>query len=120
MARPEDLVQRAILDYIAVAAPAVFVYAIPNAARRAPSGNAGNAVPGLRPGMPDLGLIWQGKAYFIEVKAGKGTISAAQCDTAGLLHTAGAQVTFCWSIDDVRHALDVWGIASRDAERQVV
>ncbi len=116
MARPEDIVQRAILDYLAVAAPDVFAYAIPNAARRTPGGRAGNAVPGLCPGMPDLGLVWRGKPYFIEVKAGKGRVSDEQLRTAQLLRRAGAAVTFCWSIDDVRHALSTWGISTREVE----
>lgn len=115
MARPEDGVQSAILDYLRVAAPFVFVYAIPNAAVRKRGGRAGNAVPGIVKGMPDLGLLYRRRSYFIEVKAGKNKPTAEQRGLVPFLNAAGAEVAFCWSVDDVRNALYAWGLPTREA-----
>ena len=72
----ESAIQRAIVDYLAAVAPDIFLYAVPNASTRRKGGRAGNAVAGLRKGVPDLGLVLPGgRAAFIECKAEKGRLS---------------------------------------------
>jgi hypothetical protein len=111
--RPEDRVQKAIIDFLAVVAPWVFVFAIPNASRRTANGRPTNAVPGIVPGMPDLGLIYKRRIYFVEVKAGKGRQSQAQRDVAAELAGLLVPQAIAWSVDDVEAALIAWRIPMR-------
>ena len=114
----EDKLQRAIVDYLELVLPQPhLVFAIPNAAARRNGGRAGNAVPGLRPGMPDLAFIVDGITYYLEVKIPKrGRISNAQNDMALAITTCGAKVAFVTSIDAVRRYLRDWGISTKERE----
>lgn len=117
MTGDESAIQRAIVDYLAAVAPEVFVYAIPNSARRAPGARAGNAVAGLRAGAPDLGLVLPGgRAAFLEVKTATGRLSSAQEACAEAIEAAGGLWMEVRSIDDVRRALAAWGVTTRDAD----
>lgn len=116
-AQPEAAIQKAIVDYIATVAPHVVCYAVPNAARRTRNGRAGNAVPGLTKGIPDLALVVSGRAFFLEVKAPKGRTSQEQDATIARLRRAGASVAVVRSIDDVDHALAAWGVVTRLAKQ---
>jgi hypothetical protein len=114
--REEDQIQRAIIDYIRAAAPSVFVYAIPNAAVRQRDRGAGNAVAGLLCGVPDLGLILPGgRAGFIEVKSRNGRLSYGQQERSIEITACGGQWWLARSIDDVREALDAWGVPTCEA-----
>jgi hypothetical protein len=115
--QPEAAIQRAIVSYMAAVAPHVVCYAVPNASRRTKGGRAGNAVPGLTKGVPDLALVVSGRALFLEVKAPKGRTSTEQDATIARLKRAGASVEVVRSIDDVERALTAWGISTRHANK---
>jgi len=113
----ENDIQRAIVEYLeAVLCPSYRAFAIPNASRRTKGGKAANAVPGLRPGVPDLGIAGEGRIFFLEVKRDqKASLSDAQHEWANwclLGRTPWARVE---SIDHVRAALHHWGIETREA-----
>jgi hypothetical protein len=114
--RPEDKVQKTIITYIEAVVPNVLVFAIPNASRRRKGGRAGNAVPGLKAGMPDLCFFYGARPYFVEVKVpgGKG-LSQVQIDCHRELLDREIDVTSATSIEDVREALADWGIHTREA-----
>jgi len=65
---------------------------------------------GTRKGWPDIEIIWQGQAFFIEVKAGNGPLSADQVACHQELMEAGAEVALVRSVDDAETALRVWGM----------
>lgn len=116
--REEDKIQAAICDYIAMVAPDVICYAVPNAARRTRGGRAANAVPGLTAGVPDLALVLPGgRAAFVEVKTATGTLTKAQHDFTARLAAAGIPWRTARSIDEVRLALRDWGVPTREAPR---
>lgn len=118
MIRAENEIQRAIVQYLAAVAPDVLVYAVPNASRRSRDGRAGNAVPGLTKGVPDLALVLpKGQAAFIEVKSGVGKLSPDQRAFRMRLISMGVPCATCRSVDDVRLALRQWSVATREAER---
>jgi hypothetical protein len=95
--------------------PNVLVFAIPNAARRTKGGRAGNAVPGLKAGMPDLCFVVDRVAYFVEVKVpGSKGLSQVQVDRHRELIALGIAVTTATSIEDMREALADWVIATRE------
>lgn len=115
----ENTVQRAVIDFLQVMVPGAYVFAIPNAARRRRDGKAGNAVPGLRRGMPDLGFLcdeYPGLTHFLEVKRPGETATEVQLACHRELRQRGAHVDVAESIDDVRLALKAWGIETREAK----
>jgi len=113
--QPERATQSAIVAYIAAVAPHVVCYAVPNGIRRTRSGGIASPLPGSVNGVPDLALVSVGRAYFLEVKAPKGTTSDEQKATIARLRKAGAGVEVVRSIDDVERALAAWGIPTRKA-----
>jgi len=113
--RVEDGIQRSIVDYLEAVLAGVFVFAIPNAAIRNLGGRAGNAIPGLRKGMPDIGFLWNHGTFFLEVKTETGRLSADQIDCHVELRARGYPVATVCSIDEVRIALGLWGVITREA-----
>ena len=114
----EAMIQKSVVDYLnAVLLPGYKCIAIPNASRRTASGRASNAVAGLTPGAPDLVILGNSKAFLIEVKSSSGKLSEAQelfgdwAVTKGLLAWA-----VCRSVDEVRIALESWGIPTRESK----
>lgn len=73
---------------------------------------------GLKAGVPDLMLVYDGRAYFAELKAPKGKLSPAQLDTHEKLLRAGAAPHVCRSVDDLRLSLQQWGIPTREHVRR--
>jgi hypothetical protein len=113
--RAEDGIQKTIVAWLEAVVPGVFVFAIPNAARRGPGQRAGNAVPGLKKGMPDLCFLHDERAYFVEVKTGSSRRpSEVQVDCHLELIERGYDVTVATSIEDMREALAAWGIHTRE------
>jgi hypothetical protein len=114
--RRENAIQRSIVDYLlTVIHPRPFVFAIPNAAIRFRNGRAGNAVPGLRPGMPDLAFFWRGHPYLLEVKTPKGRLSAAQIECHRELSDNFISYATVTSIEDTRRVLSLWRVETREA-----
>lgn len=113
--RAEEQIQAAVVDWIAVAAPTVIAYAVPNSSVRAPGRKASNAVPGLCKGVWDLALVLpNGHAAFIEVKTAKGVLSADQIGFGRRLAMRGIPHVVARSIDDVRKAFEAWGVPHRE------
>lgn len=65
---------------------------------------------GVIAGMPDLGLIHQGRCSWLELKARKGRITAAQAYCHQRLQEAGSPVSVCRTLEDVEAALVRAGI----------
>lgn len=68
---------------------------------------------GLRAGVPDILLVNQSQAYFIELKTQIGRLSDAQNECHEALALAGARVATCRSLKDVAAALKEWRIPYR-------
>lgn len=67
---------------------------------------------GAKPGVPDLLIVHQGRALFIELKAGQ-SLSPAQRECHAALCEAKADVFVCRSLEQVLCALDAAGIPHR-------
>ncbi len=65
---------------------------------------------GLTPGVPDLCIVHQGKAYFLEVKTEQGRLSVIQKAVIERLIECGASVNVVRSLRDAEKALVDWGI----------
>lgn len=76
---------------------------------------AGNA-PGIRTsrgciaGIPDMLVVWRGRAHFIEVKAEDGTVSLPQQSVATAILIAGADWGAARDADEALALLDAWSI----------
>lgn len=68
---------------------------------------------GLKAGVPDNCVIWNGKAHFVELKSRKGKASPAQKVVIPALEAAGAPVVIAYSLEEVMDALAAWGIPLR-------
>lgn len=68
---------------------------------------------GYMAGWPDLQIIWQGKSYFLELKAPNGVVSPEQRETIWAITTSGAHVGIAKSLDQVQDWLDQWAIPLR-------
>lgn len=120
----EGSIQKSICDYIAAVAPAVILYAVPNASRRTAGGRAANAVPGLRKGVFDLALVLPpgaglagrlgGRAAFIEVKTRNGALTEDQREFRSLLTANCVPHCVARSIEDVRAFFAEHGVPTRE------
>lgn len=76
---------------------------------------AGNA-PGIRTargciaGVPDIIIVWRGRAHFIEVKAIDGVVSLPQQSVATAILCASGEVGFARDATEAIALLDQWGI----------
>jgi hypothetical protein len=137
--RPEDKAQAEIFELLEWLAPSVVAFAIPNASRRTTSGKASNAVPGLRKGVWDIGMIlpidcrYPGMTAYCEVKALPNTpdptrrdalvwvasyLSEDQREFGGILRSRGIPHFVAIApnhLDQVRHVLALWRVQTREA-----
>lgn len=116
--RPEQALQQDVANFLAaVLGPQTFFTAIPMGPRGA--GRVGlmrGALwkgMGAKPGVPDLVIIWDGRCFFIELKAEKGKVSQVQRECHQLLSDAGCEIAVARSIEDVMECLEVWQIPTR-------
>ena len=116
----EDRIQIAILDYLEAVAPDAIVFAVPNEGRRSYTTAARHKLLGMVAGVPDLVLTHGGKAFFFEVKSPTGRLRPAQKLFLERAQASGARCAVVRSIDDVRAALDAWGVPTREANYEQV
>ena len=102
----EGDLQRAVHQYLTVALPPDAVhFAIPNGLMRSKTAAARARGEAVRAGIPDLCVIFRGRAAFIELKTPRGVQSQAQRDMANKLIYAGAAVCLCKSVQEVERSL---------------
>ncbi len=99
---PEQILQRQVAAYLswALTPPAWFT--------SIPAGGGGEMRgrilkgTGYKAGCPDLMILFDGRAHFIELKSAKGVLSEAQKQIHDELRAAQCPVEVCRSLDDVR------------------
>ena len=105
---------RAVNQYLLWSLPADAIhFAIPNGLMRSKKAAARAQGEGVRAGIPDLAVVHRGHAIFIELKAGRGTLSAAQRTMVRKLIYCGADVICARSLPDVEAALRDAGVPLR-------
>lgn len=76
----------------------------------------GGSVPGTRmgrgivSGIPDVFILWRGRAYFAEVKRPVGVLSAAQQSVMSAILAGGGHCGVVRDADDMLRLLDAWHI----------
>lgn len=118
LGKPTEMqVQREIVNFAKATLVGARIIAIPNAARRNPGGKAGNAVPGLTIGAPDLFVVGRGgKLLFIEVKSATGCLSDEQYAFKNWCIANAVPMIVARSQDDVRAAFAQFGFPTREAK----
>lgn len=88
----------------------IFFYSIPN--ERASSARNMNKMKmiGLKPGIPDLCIIYKSKHYYLELKKEKGTKSSSQIKTQKQLIENGQIVETAYGLNHAIAILKKWGI----------
>jgi hypothetical protein len=69
---------------------------------------------GLKRGVPDILIVHDGRAYWIELKSRRGQVSNDQGWTILAIEAAGARAYVCRSLDDVIIGLRYWSIPIRE------
>lgn len=120
--KPEAALQEQVADYFALALPPeVFAFHPMNEGKRGWQAQRAFKRGGGAAGLPDWGILHDGRAYWIELKAPRvpgrrgGTLSEAQGRCHTRLMDAGCPVVIARSLDDVQRALANWRIPTRDA-----
>jgi len=115
--RSEHALHRAVAAYLAAVLPADAFWTT------FPAGSGGKArggqlkAAGLRPGVPDLILLYRGRFLGIELKSAKGRVSDAQQACRALILAAGGAWAECRSLDDIELALTEFRVPLRGRVR---
>lgn len=108
----EEQYQRTVADFFAWALPRdVLWYAVPNGGWRTKAIAARLKACGVKPGVHDFVLVYQGRHYELELKAKGGTMSPEQREHAlKLVAVGGYSGVAADTLEDVIRQLDEWGI----------
>lgn len=103
-ARLEEALQRAVASYLDVALPdeAEWWHTPSQRGTRNRYEMGILKVLGVRPGIPDVLILYRGQLIGIELKTPKGRLTPAQKVMRDRLMQAGALVAVCRSVDDVQ------------------
>src|SRR4029077_19138587 len=74
---------------------------------------------GVVRGCPDLLIVADGKAHFLELKSEHGRVTPAQHECHEALCAAGACVAVVYNIDEALERLTAWGLLRPDTSHQV-
>jgi hypothetical protein len=80
-------------------------FAVPNGGKRHAREAARMKGLGVKAGVPDLCVVYRGRAAFLELKAKRGVMSPAQKAMQKRLIYAGADVCLCKSVAEVEASL---------------
>jgi hypothetical protein len=109
--RPEQQIQRAVFQHLAVrAASAVYAFHPPNGGWRSRVEGAIFKGLGVRAGLPDIFAVKGGQCYALELKASDGRLTPVQRDAHAALVVAGAEVAVAYGLDDALAQLEAWGL----------
>lgn len=114
MAGPEDLLQMQVVRALKIVAPDCLVYHAANGGSRHPGEARKLKDMGVLPGVADLCFILsEGRAAFIELKAGKGRQTPSQKAFQEAATGKGALYAVCRSLDEVLATLKGWAVPMR-------
>ena len=109
----EHQIQKGIAQYLDLLG--LCWWAVPNGGRRNISVARKLKAEGVKSGIPDITLIYNGKYYGIEVKkpkteTPKGVLSSNQKTRIAQIHAYGGVVGVVYSVPDLIKMLEKWGI----------
>lgn len=118
MKRPEEAIQRAIVQLLSVyeAQGHLTYFAVENGGLRTKAEAGVGKAMGRRAGVPDLCILWDGGCGFIEVKAPKGVFSQAQKEWRAKIQDAGHWWAECRDVAGLPRILTGWGAISGEMQ----
>jgi hypothetical protein len=122
-ARPRDRnaearTQAAVVEWIRLVAPDLIAFHVPNGGLRTKAEAARMKWVGVLAGVPDIVVLGlDGRCWLIEVKGPGGSLSPEQCVIRDRCVSMRIPFVVAKSIDDVRRAFEIWGIATRESAR---
>ena len=109
-ADPEAQLHRAVAQYLNLALPKDAVWTTVAHGGGGRIRGAKLKAMGLRPGWPDIQILYRGRFIGIELKSGKGRVSPEQDEVAKAIWGAGGSWFVCCSVDQVMLSLRDMGI----------
>lgn len=110
----ETDVEKALTRWLSIALPDDAVsFHVPNGARLGARQVWQMKAAGMVAGIPDRVVVWNGLAFFMEIKGPKGRLSEAQIEMHERLRRTGCPVAVVRSIDDAEAFLDSVGLPLR-------
>lgn len=111
MRRPEEALQRAIVEHLHVrGVPGLVFWHTPNGGGRSKAESGILKAMGVRPGVSDLILVHRGKIFALELKAEGGRASEAQMKFLSDIDHAGAFTAMPTGLDAALATLEAWGL----------
>jgi hypothetical protein len=112
--RPEQNLQRSVVEHLELyAVPNCYWFHVGNGGWRSPVEAKVFKSLGVRPGVPDLILIREGKTFGLELKTEIGKLTSVQRTAHVLMRAAGAEVEVAYGIDEALQLLRRWQILRR-------
>jgi len=113
----EGPIHRACLQFLRAVLPGALIHHSPNELDMAGKSAMRAVVKaksfGMQPGWPDLEVLYRGLFMTFEVKAEGGAMSKSQRAMRDAFAAQGVHYAVVRSVDDVKEALDDWGIDYR-------
>jgi len=109
--QPEAAIQRAVFQHIAArGTPKLFAFAVPNGGYRRRIEAAVLKGMGLRPGVPDIIAIHEGRCFALELKAEGGRTTEMQQAAIASMEAAGVFCAVAEGLDRALTVLESWGL----------
>jgi hypothetical protein len=109
--RPEAAIQRAVFQHLrARGAPGVFAFHPANGGYRQPVEAAILKGLGVKPGVPDVFAVHNGRCFALELKAEGGRATDKQLEAIAALREAGAFTAIAEGLDRAIACLEAWGL----------
>ena len=110
-ATSEQAVQRAVCQHLHQRGASGLVWwHTPNGGRRTPAEAAIFSGLGVRPGVSDLILLHDGRAFALELKTERGRPTAGQMQFISEFRAAGGEASIANGLDEALRTLEVWGL----------
>ena len=107
----EAQLQRAVFEHIKQrGAPDAYVFAVPNGGYRRPTEAAIMKGLGVKPGVPDIIAIHDGKVFGLELKTEAGRPTDSQLAAIEAIRRAGGFAAISYGLDRALACLEAWGI----------
>lgn len=110
MNRPEQELQKSVVEYLELAKPRCIWFHVPNGGARSKTEAAIMKGLGVKAGVADLIFLWKDRCSFIELKTEKGRISKAQVAFMEECGEYGIGYVTCHSLEEVFFWLKTWDI----------